>query len=211
VTISIIVVISLFDALGSSPQLPQSCRSIVSSSFSYAFPDKTYVCGQSSASDGRLKITVHNYHFANGSQIDFIFPPSNFANKSYSQSGLFLLVNSTVQNVGDGNTSIGPFYVVISNGGSEIGNSEYMANAKFPNEFPNQTIPSTNGGLYLPPGSKADLWLIFYVPTSNVNSISNLKLQYLLFQETIYGGAYRGGGAYDCPCGNPNIEFIIKV
>ncbi len=105
------------------------------------------------------------------------------------------------------------------NGSEYAPETMFIANATFQNTYPNRTMPTENGGLYLPPGARADLWLFFYIgfqnyQANNIIQASTFKLQALTFTEYNYGGYYEGLGAYNCQrvtCQNPNVELVIKV
>ena len=170
----------------------------------------TYVCGTGSASDGRLSITLHNYHFDEAGRINFE-PGSNQVNPP--SSSLFLLANVTISNVGSGNTSLGGgFSVQVTNGTGSFQNQNYIENASFPGTYPNKTIPDINGGLYLPAGSNVDLWIMFYIPNPGSEAANLLVLQYFSYRELFYGGNYEGNGAFGCP--NPpscylSVDFVV--
>jgi hypothetical protein len=174
-----------------------------------------FVCGRQSVSDGRLSITVNGYRFADGKSVDWQCPPGiqNGSSTSCTISEFLLLVNATIKNVGGGNTSVGPSFGVSmsSTTGPPVGNgAELGANALFPGQRPGSSIPSQNGGVYLPPGASASYWLIFLPPSVNQSSARNLSLQYLAFREVHYGGIWQGGGGFACgPCETPNVELIV--
>lgn len=174
-----------------------------------------YFCGQNAVTDGRIKISLDSYRFADGSSIDWVCP-SNVDNGSSrcSSSGIFLLANITVENVGSGNTSIGPtfFAQVNDSSGTLIANGEYGADAVFPGQNPSTSIPPVDGGTFLPPAAKATYWFIFYMPNTALSDVPSLKLHSLSFPELSYGGDWLGGGSYRCmpvPCQNPDTELII--
>ncbi|MGI0090911.1 MAG: hypothetical protein ACREBS_04310 [Nitrososphaerales archaeon] len=213
--IAIVSLISLVAILSPAPRIPSSCTSIITKGFKHTESGFAPVCGNGSATDGRLEILVHNYYFAHARDIPF--EPSS----SVGPSEVFLLVNVTVSNVGSGNTSIGGgFYDDAIDGSQVVGNGEYVDNVTFLKDYPNHTMPAVEGGVFLPPGSRQDIWLLFYIPTAdNGNnqttiSLASFRLQYLLFNEQGYGGDYEGGGAFICmpvPCENPKMQFIISV
>ncbi len=213
--LSVLIVVILIAAVAyvyaaSQPKLPASCANdtrFTESDFS------NYVCGTGSASDGRLSITVNNYDFSQGRDIPFQ-PPG-----SVGPSEVFLLVNATITNVGDGNTSIGPSFEVqvITSGGESTENGEYGDSVTFPNEYPNSSLPIPNGGVYLPPKASLTAWLLFYIPTTasannqTTISLSGYALQHLMYREYYYGGDFSNGGFSCGPCQNPKVEFIITV
>lgn len=170
----------------------------------------SYVCGVSSVSDGNLRVTLHSHRLVSAKDIDFQ-PSSNQI--SPSASDLFLLANVTVSNVGSGNTSLGGgFAVQVTNGTISVQNQEFIENASFPDTYPNQALPDVNGGLYLPPRSHIDLWLMFYIPSSSQVMPNAFLLQYLSYREVFYGGDYVGHGAFNChvaSCEYPLVMFII--
>jgi hypothetical protein len=183
--------------------------------------------GVGSASDGRLKITLNNYHFDVGSDILFQGGGGASVDKNTSVStattgyaygydadyGLYVLLNMTFQNVGSGPAPIGAGWVAIGNSTSSLGNGEYFANATFPGEFPNASLAShiAWGGQNLPAGSSLTVWLIFGINgVSLKQATSSLVLQNYTYYEQEYGGVYEGSGAYRCPCQTPMVEFVIR-
>jgi hypothetical protein len=180
-------------------------------------PGYSYVCGNSSASDGRLAVSIHNYHFDRAKNIQFQYVQNQLP---LLPDEVLLLANVSIVNIGGGNVSIGGGWLAwILNGSAQAPNTNIITNATFPNTYPNQTIPDANGGLYLAPGARADLWIFFYirfqnVQSSNIVQASGFKLQYLTFNENSYGGTYLGGGAFDCvkvACQRPDVELIVKL
>ncbi|MEM3191212.1 MAG: hypothetical protein QW292_03810 [Candidatus Parvarchaeota archaeon] len=202
-------------------QQNSGCASIIQNT-TFFYPGYDHVCGVGEASDGRLKITYHNYHFAQAKDIQFQFSPNQ---QSPLPDEVFLLVNVTVANIGGGNTSLGAgFEMVVMNGTSYVDTTQFIANVTFPNTFPNQTIPNYLGSveniIYLPPNSTVNLWLIFYVSfpklqSTNINQTSNFKPILLIYRELGYGGTFVSlAGGFDCrkvPCQNTTTEFIIKL
>jgi len=191
-----------------------SCVSLGVDSATFPNPDPgfTYLCGQTSVSDGRLSITLNSYHFANGGNIDWVCSGVVINGSSgCSSSGVYLLVNATIRNVGNGNASVGAdFYVQLNNSvGSAIRNGEYGANAVFPGLHPNDSVPAENGGTYLPPGEGATYWFIFYVPNVALRDIPNLKLWYLSWPEWEYGGTWEGNGGFRCPCMDTHVQLVV--
>jgi hypothetical protein len=211
----VIVAVFVYYSVYSS-KLSASCVSVIGSMTNVTTPGYSYVCGSGSASDGRLSVSVHGYRFDQAKNIQF----QNSSNQQpLLPDEVVLLVNASIANIGGGNVSIGGgWWAWILNGTYSILNTNLIANATFPNTYPNQTIPDVNGGLYLAPGGKADLWLFFYVrfqnvQSSNINQASGFKLEFVTFYENSYGGTYLGGGAYDCrkvPCQTPHVEFIVR-
>ncbi len=200
------------------PNLPGSCNSILGpSSSSYIQPGYSYACGEGEASDGRLRVSAHNYHFSQARDIQFHFTANQ---QTPPPDEVFLLLNVTVLNIGGGNVSIGGSWsAFIFNGSSLVPSTMFIANASLPNTYPNTTIPDVDGGLYLPPGSTSNLWLFFYVPFNPIQSLSiikasSFKLQFFEFNENSYGGMYEGQGQYDCrkvACTTPHVEFVIGL
>lgn len=111
---------------------------------------------------------------------------------------------------------------VLNNTSSYVDATQFIVNASFPNTFPNESIPNYEQAeniVYLPPGSKADLWLLFYISffpsaSGNINQTSNFKLQVLTYNDIHYGGTYMGpAGGFGClkvACERLDNEFIIK-
>ena len=169
----------------------------------------TAVVGNKTASDGRISITVNNYHFEEAMNIDWV-PPL-----PVSPTAVFMFVNVTVTNVGGGNTSIIPAWVVMQNGSSTIGNTNFVRNVSFPvGVFPNQAYPDNAGGIYLAPGKEATFWYLFYVPYSESLGLSGvvptITLKALLYYEHSYGGTYKGDGSYGPPFQEFNpVQFIV--
>ena len=200
------------------PHIPSSCRSIIGKDTAVALKDYSYTCGDDEASDGRLAITYHNYHFAEVQDLDLIYQPGE---QHLDNDEVFMLVNVTVTNVGGGNTSIGGGWNAwVLNGSSWVANTDFFVNASFPNTYPDEVIPDINGGLYLPPGATANLWILFYVPfgldlkPTDINQTATWQLQYITFNDQNYGGTYRGGGAYNCQkvaCTDPMTELIVRT
>jgi hypothetical protein len=216
IIIAALVGITAFVYVATMPRSASSCDPIIGTASYVMETGYSYVCGNGHATDGRLDIAVHNYHFAQTKNIQFRFSPNE---QAPLPDEVFMLANVTVTNVGGGNSSMGGgWFSWIFNGSAPVTNSMFIANATFPNIYPNQTIPDDNGGLYLPPGSKTDLWIFFYVRfipvlSSNIVQASNFILQFTIFNEDSYGGTYLGQGQYDCRkivCEKPNVELIIR-
>jgi hypothetical protein len=174
----------------------------------------SYICGQETVSDARLNLTLNNYRFADGRLIDWAPPGTSANGSSYGSSGVYLLANITVKNIGSGQTSIGPTLLVSVNNslGQQIMNSEYGAGAWFPGEYPNASIPAASGGVFLPPGTKVTYWFIFYMPDVTFSDMPNLKLYALALTEFSYGGTWEGNGGFSCtpvPCQSPQTELIV--
>jgi len=191
----------------------QQCSRIVEQGY-------TDFCGSVSASDGKtLKITIDGYTFAQTKYLNFTSEPGYQLPEAYD---VFLVVNVTVQNVGTGNTSMGPLWMTLSKGSGYVNNNtEFYANATIPRGvFPNMTAPDVNGDIYLPPGSTVRYWAWFYVPFSNLNQSGNIdltrniSLQTMTYPESSYGGDYEGHGGFSClpnPCQNPDVLFVINA
>jgi hypothetical protein len=168
----------------------------------------TAIAGNGTVSDGRISITVNNYHFEEAGNIDFV--PS----LALVPTAVFILVNVTVANVGSGNTSIGPSWVFMQNGSSIIGNTNFVYNTSFPaGMYPNQAYPENSGGIYLPPGKETTFWYLFYVPYSESLGLSGVEptvtLKALLYYEQFYGGNYEGDGSYGPPWQDLKVQFIV--
>jgi hypothetical protein len=218
---SIIIILGYYDDFGfKSSRSSENCSSFENSFTSYFLRGYTHVCGADNASDERLNITVHNYHFADAKEILFHFAPNE---QAVPQDEVFLLVNITVQNVGGGNTSIGAgFQAAVQNGTSFADATQTIVNASFPDSYPDQVIPDYEykcGCLFLPPGAVVNLWLFFNIAlirltSSDLNQTANFKLQLLTYQENGYGGNYEGYGGFNCqviPCQETHTEFLIRT
>jgi hypothetical protein len=179
-------------------------------------PGWSFDCGDRSVSDSLLNITLNNYHFASGKDIQYELDP-------YS---VFLLANITIRNVGGGNapidaswyaifgnTSLTSTTIATSSSQSVFGNQIFLQNVTFPSSNPTESFPITNGGLNLAAGQSLDCWLIFYVPNVNLSinssSVAQLYVSQLMYFQDGYGGQYEGGGAYGCPCQTVDTELII--
>jgi hypothetical protein len=173
----------------------------------------TYLCGTKTVTDGRLSMTLNNYEYANGNTLDWECPTINSNGTDCSTSGVLLLANITIANIGKGNTSLGPnVYVNVTNGAKFVGNGELGANALFPGKYPNQSVPATNGGTFLAPGKSLTYWFVFWLPSTATTDIPSLKLNNLSFVETVYGGDWEGGGQFGCipvSCQNPLVDLIL--
>jgi hypothetical protein len=215
VIVSLVIASTAFLVSNSSP-FSASCVSLGIDSTTVPNPNPgfTYVCGQTSVSDGRLSITLNNYHFANGGSIDWACSGATSVingSSGCSSPGVYLLVNATIRNVGNGNASVGAdFYFHLNNSmGSAIGNGEYGANAVFPGQRPNASVPAQNGGTYLPPGGGATYWFIFYVSNVALKDTPNLRLWYLSWPEWEYGGTWEGNGGFRCPCVDTHVQLVV--
>ena len=167
----------------------------------------TAVVGNKTVSDGRISITINNYHFEEAKDIDFV--PSLPA----VPSSVFMFINVTVANVDSGNTSIGPSFAYMQNGSSIISNTNFVRNISFPvGMFPNQAYPENSGGIYLPPTKATTFWYLFYVPYSESLGLSGVSstvsLKALVYYEQFYGGDYLGDGAYT-GSKDLKVEFIV--
>ncbi len=216
--IVLVAVSSVSLAVPPSSSLSPSCDSLSLTRKNFPTRETSFqfVCGRQSVSDGRLSITLNGYRFAEGKSVDWQCPAGihNGSSTSCTISDFLLLVNATIENVGGGNTSIGlGFGVSMSNTeGPLVGNGgEFGADALFPGQHPSASMPSQNGGVYLPPGAKVSYWLIFTLPPSvNQSNSHNLSLQYLVYREVSYGGNWKGGGGFACgPCEKPNVDLIL--
>jgi len=201
-------------------QTPTSaCATILSTGSNFVEKGFATACGIDQASDGRLKITVHSYHFAQASDIQFRFAANQ---QPVLPDEVFILVNVTVENIGGGNTTVGAGWeATVLNGASYVdGVTNFIVNASFPSTYPNQTIPDyeRGGGIYLPPGSRADFWIFFYVPfsrvvSSNIAEATSFRLQLVTYKEFSYGGTYIENGGFNCQkvaCQDTNTEFVIQ-
>jgi hypothetical protein len=173
----------------------------------------SYLCGLGSVSDGRLAITLNNYRFVDGSTIDWRCPGTSLNGSSCLSSGVYLIANVTVDNVGKGNTSMGPslYFDANNSAGQSIANGEYGADAVFPGLSPNASIPAVGGGVHLPPGASVTYWYIFYAPKVAVSDVHDLTLHWLSYAEVEYGGTWNGYGnsCVPVPCQDPMTELIV--
>ena len=204
----------------SSPYPSPSCAALKITRNSVATTNliKTYLCGSGNVADGNLKMTLNDYLFSVGRAIDWVCPGgynANLSSPSCSSSGVYLLANITIANIGEGNASIGPnLYVNATDNNVPASNSEYGANAVFPGQYPNSSIPAQGGGVFLPPGSSKTYWYIFYMPQVPAGDISNLKLDLISMNELQYGGDWVGGGSFRCipvSCQDPATDLIVVV
>lgn len=169
----------------------------------------TAVAGNKTVSDGRLSITVNNYHFEEAEDIDW------FPSLPVTPTAVFMFVNVTVGNVGSGNASVSPAWVFMQNGSSIIGNTNFVWNVSFPvGVFPSQAYPdNSGGGIYLPPGKEVTFWYLFYVPYSESLGLSGvapkMTLKALVYYELLYGGNYEGDGAYSGSAKDLKVQFIV--
>lgn len=167
IIIATLVGVTGFVYVATMPRPSSSCDPIIGATSYVMETGYSYVCGNGHATDGRLDVGVHNYHFVQTKNIQFRFSPNE---QAPLPDEVFMSANVTVTNVGGGNVSMGGGgFSWIFNGSAPVTNSMFIANATFPNTYPNQTIPDENGGLYLPPGSKTDLWIFFdvrFIPCS---------------------------------------------
>ena len=224
VLLVVIIVVAAYSLSGAQAGSNPSCNFVKTNWPSYLESGLTHICATDSSSDGRLQITVHNYHFARAGDIQFHFAPNE---QTPLPDDVFMLVNVTVVNIGDGNTTIGAGWEAgLLNGTTEIpGVTNFIANATFPGTYPNITIPDHVGSngcgcFYLPPSSKADFWIFFYVPfgfdikSGNVVQAQGFNLQIVSYRELGYGGTYEGGGSFGCvevACQHPDVQFIIET
>jgi hypothetical protein len=196
-----------------SPYPSPSCATLQVTRHSLPSGLSTYLCGTKGVSDGKLSMTLNNYRFVDGRTLNWVCYGS--ANgTSCSSSGVYLLANATFTNVGQGNTSIGPdLFVNVTNAytGTDLSNGELGANVTFPGQYPNSSLPASPGGAFLPPGKTITYWFIFVLPSANLKDIPDLRLNFVSFAESVYGGVWEGGGQFRCPCGNPEVDLIIAT
>jgi hypothetical protein len=222
IIVALLLVATVTIATNSSNSPKSPCDSIPKDSNVFV-AGLTPTCGTGQASDGRLSITVNNYHFAQTSGISFHFAQNQ---QAPLPDEVFLLVNVTVQNIGGGNTSLGAAWgAALLNGTSYVYGTNFVANASFPGTYPNETIPDylqpgRGSAIDLPPGSTTNFWVIFYIPfgvniaSTDITKATSLKLQLVTFKELTYGGDAEGYGAFNCQkvaCQNPNAEFVIQL
>lgn len=211
--IAALVVASAYISATASTAISPSCKSLSIDSKNYPLTENgfSYMCGLQSASDGRLRISLNDYRFADGSAIQWqCSGPALNGTASCSNSGVYLLVNATVENLGSEDAPVGPDFQVLLNesDGQTISNGEFGADAAFPGQVPGASVPSASGGTYLPPGSRADYWFIFYVPGVTLAESQGLVLRYLVWREWSYGGTWSNGG-FVCPCESLQVQLII--
>jgi len=135
VTFLVVLIVAIPTAwieLQPKPPSSNGCASsfIPSSLSNIIRPGYSLTCGAGSASDGRLKITVHNYYFAQAKDINFTPAPGiQLPGPDY----VFLVMNVTIVNVGGGNVSVGGGWVaVMLNGSTYTGTaSNFVNNATF--------------------------------------------------------------------------------
>lgn len=211
---AIIITASLVAIQNNASKLSPVCQSLVASGFKLQ-PESgfTYICGNMTASDGRLSIIVHKYRFAQAQNISFENSPNE---PKPAPQDVFAIVNTTVVNVGPGNFTLGGGFLaqIAGNTFPPVQNTDFSINATFPGTYPNQTLPNINGGIYMPPGRRADFWLLFFVPNATSTIMPSLSLQYFGYRELRYGGNYIGGGGFSCiagTCQTTLTEFIIAV
>jgi hypothetical protein len=193
--------------------LSPSCKALSIDSKNYPLTENgfSYACGLQSTSDGRLRISLNNYHFADGNAIQWQCSGAVLnGSASCSSSGIYMLVNATIENVGSGDAPIGPDFRVLLNesDGHTVGNGEFGANAVFPGQVPDTSVTSVSGGTYLPPGGTANYWFIFYIPGVTLAGTQSLTLRYLVWPEWSYGGTWSNGG-FSCPCESPQVQLVV--
>ena len=179
----------------------------------------SYLCGSRSVTDGRLSMTLNNYHFVDGETTTWPCVGNGVNDTAIGPTtcslgeGVYLLANVTFVNVGKGNTSIGiGLYANVTNGGEFVGNGGYGIDAKFPGTYPNESVPATAGGAFLSPGRSVTYWFVFYVPNTALKDIPNLTLNALSEVERNYGGDWDGHGGFSCvhvACENPMVDLIV--
>src|SRR2546423_1144137 len=118
--IAMVAVSSVSSFAGPPPPPSPTCDalSVNPKNSPFTYSSFQYVCGRQSVSDGRLSITLNGYRFADGKSIDWQCPAGihNGSSTSCTISDFLLLVNTTIENVGGGNTSVGShFWVSMSN------------------------------------------------------------------------------------------------
>jgi len=211
---AIIITASLVAIQNNASKLSPECQSLVASGLKLQ-PESgfTYICGNMTASDGRLSVTVHNYRFAQAQNISFENSPNE---PKPAPQDIFAIVNTTVVNVGNGNFTLGGGFLVQVAGNSfpPVQNTDFSINATFPGEYPNRTLPNISGGVYMPPGARVDFRALFFVPNATSTIMPSLSLQYFGYRELRYGGNYIGGGGFSCisgTCQTTLTELIIAV
>jgi hypothetical protein len=187
--------------------LSASCNSlgIDSGKLPIAGPGLRYVCGEKSVTDGNLSITLNNYHFVEGPSIEW--------EHGSGGSGVYLLVNATIQNVGGEGAHMGPFFWVwLTNetGGPVVSLNEYGLGAAFPGQYPNASVPAP-GSTYLAPGGSDTYWFVFNMdPKIGLQSTQSLSLRYLVWQEFSYGEILTDSGQWECgQCSNAQARLVV--
>jgi len=206
--VAVVAAVSATSTASPPSSLSPSCDSlsVTPKTFPNADLSVRFVCGRQSVSDGKLSITLNGYRFADGRSLDWPCP-AGVINASCAAADFPLLVNATIENVGGGNTSIGPTFTVwLRNpAGAQLANGELAAGILFPGQHPNASM---TGGVYLPPGAKVSYWLVFYVPGANESNVRGWSLQYLSLRVLGYGGDWMGGGL-TCPCGSADDQLVV--
>jgi hypothetical protein len=104
------------------------------------------------------------------------------------------------------------FSVWLSNstGGPVFSLSEYGADAVFPGQSPNASVPAP-ASTYLPPGGNVSYWFIFNMdPKVSLESTQGLKVQYLVWQESSYGEILSDSGQWECgECSTAQARLVV--
>ena len=191
VAISVQVAIVLIAALTTgSEYVSPSCSAlgVTFSDLPASGPGVQYSCGRGTVSDGRLSITLNNYHFAEGASIEGV-----------GGQGVYLLVNATVENLGDGGAHMWNYFsVTLTNGTAPAADfSARNPSAVFPGQFPNTSAPASPAEL--PPHSSATYWFLFGSESAvSLNGTRNVKLKQMVWHEYDYGEVMSEYGQWEC-------------
>ena len=158
----------------------------------------TVIKGVKTVSDGRLSTTIDNYSYVTGAQLG----------PGWSGEGIFLLAYVKVSNVGNGNASVGSFFVNVMIGRVNVGNTNTIGGSTLSGRFP-FSLSKSYGGLNLAPSEQATGWIAFYLPNVSGSDIPSLNFVSLNSYERSYGGKYVGNGGYLPPFEDLKIEFVI--
>lgn len=158
----------------------------------------TVVKGVKTVSDGRVSTTIDNYTYVSGAQLG----------PGWGWEAIFLLTYVTVVNVGNGNASVGSFFVNVMMGETNVGNTNTIGSSTLSGRFP-LSLSKSYGGLNLAPGEQATGWIVFYLPNVSGSSIPALNFISFFWYEQSYGGKYVGNGEYLPPIEDLKIEFVV--
>jgi hypothetical protein len=159
----------------------------------------TVIKGVKTVSDGRVSTTIDNYSYVTGAQLG----PGWGGGEA-----IFLLTKVTIVNVGNGNASVGSFYVNDMMGQVNVGNAYTIGSSTLPGRFP-FSLSKFYGGLNLAPHEAATGWIAFFLPNVSESNIPSLNFVSLNYYEQSYGGNYVGNGGYLPPTEDLRIEFVI--
>jgi hypothetical protein len=158
----------------------------------------TVIKGVKTVSDGRLSTTIDNYSYVSGTQLG----------PGWGGNAMFLLTYVTIVNVGNGNASVGSFFVNVMMGQVKVGNTNIIGSSVLPGAFP-LSLSKSYGGLNLVPHEQATGWIAFYLPNVSESNIPTLNFVSFYWYEQSYGGNYVGNGGYLPPIEHLKIEFVV--